>query len=275
MGVVLPFGKKTLIMGIINVTPDSFYPGSRSRDAGAAVHRALRFVEEGADILDIGGESTRPGAAPVSVQEEIRRVIPVMEEIRKRSAVHLSVDTSKAPVARAAVERGAEIINDVSGLRSPNWGELAEVAARAGTYLILMHMRGVPATMQEHALYTDVVAEVSSELDRSIERALRSGIRKERIILDPGIGFSKLAEHNLAILKRLPELRGKGFPLLIGLSRKSFLGAYSGPDPANRLLSTIAAHAIAVFQGVDVIRVHDVKEAVETVRLVDDIKNAS
>lgn len=261
-------------MGIINCTPDSFYAGSRNLSSAAAVDTALRFEEQGADILDVGGESTRPGAQPVSRDEELDRVLPVIEAIRKRSGIPISIDTRKAYVAAAALEMGAQMANDVSGLRSETSRELAEAVARAGAYIVLMHMRGVPADMQRHAEYTDVTREVAAELGDAVDRARQAGIRKERIILDPGIGFAKRAAHNLALLKGLPLLRARGFPLLVGLSRKSFLSAYAGADPADRLLATVAANAIAVFQGADILRVHDVGEAVETARLVDDIKNA-
>ncbi|MFW6180652.1 MAG: dihydropteroate synthase [Spirochaetota bacterium] len=261
-------------MGIVNCTPDSFYAGSRHRSTAAAVDTALRMAGQGADILDVGGESTRPGAEPVPSAQELDRVIPVIEAVRRRSGVPVSVDTRKAAVAAAALDAGAVMVNDVSGLQSETSGELAGAVARAGAYIVLMHMRGEPADMQRHAVYTDVTRQVSGELDGAVQRALEAGIQADRIILDPGIGFAKLAGHNLALLHGFPLLRAKGFPLLVGLSRKSFLSAYAGVDPADRLLATVAANAVAIFQGADIVRVHDVGEAVQTARLVDDIKNA-
>jgi len=261
-------------MGIINVTPDSFYGGSRSRGVQEAVDKALRFEEQGADIIDIGGESTRPGSSAVPVDEEISRIIPVIDGIKKRTNCFISVDTYKASVAHRAADSGVHIINDISGLKSETSADLAHIVAERDKYIILMHMRGKPQNMQDFARYTDVLNQVSEELDESIRIAVQAGIAKERIIIDPGIGFAKNAEHNLSLLKHLPDLRCKGYPVLIGLSRKSFLKHYSGNDPEARLISTVAANAISIYQGADIIRVHDVQEAVETARLVDDIKNA-
>lgn len=272
MTVSLPIGEKTLIMGIINVTPDSFYAGSRAGGVHEAVERAMRFEEEGVDILDIGGESTRPGSSPVSVDEEIRRVIPVIEQIKKKTRCYISVDTYRAPIAERATALGVQMINDISGLKSEGSADLARIVAESGVYIVLMHLRGMPRNMQKFARYTDVCREVSDELDESLRNAASAGISKERIILDPGIGFAKNAIHNLSLIKCLPYLRRKGYPILVGLSRKSFLKPYSGDDPGDRLASTIAANAISIFQGADIIRVHDVREAVETARLVDDIK---
>jgi dihydropteroate synthase len=261
-------------MGVVNCTPDSFYAGSRRPSVAAAVDTALRMAEQGADMLDVGGESTRPGAEPVPSDQELDRVIPVIEAVRRQCRVPISVDTRKAPVASAALDAGAVMVNDVSGLRSENSVELAGAVARAGAYIVLMHMRGAPADMQRHAAYADVNREVDAELDQAVQQARLAGIGADRIILDPGIGFAKLAGHSLALLHGLPLLRAKGFPLLVGLSRKSFLSAYAGTDPADRLPATVAANAVAIFQGADIIRVHDVVEAVQTARLVDDIKNA-
>ncbi|MFW6139602.1 MAG: dihydropteroate synthase [Spirochaetota bacterium] len=260
-------------MGIINVTPDSFYQGSRLQLASRAVDRALYFQEAGADIIDVGGESTRPGAQPVSTDQELRRVIPVIDGIRKKTYVTISIDTCKPEVASRAIDSGAQIVNDVSGLKRGN--SLGHVAADRGCYMVLMHMRGTPADMQEHAVYQNVCAEVSAELDESINKALEAGIPKRRIIIDPGIGFAKLAEHNLTLIKNIGLFIKKGYPVMIGLSRKSFLAPYSGASPDNRLVSTIAANAVSIFLGADIIRVHDVKEAVETARVVEAIKNAS
>lgn len=270
----IPFGEKTLIMGIINVSPDSFYKGSMVAEVEDAVAQALLFEELGADIIDIGGESTRPGSSAISVEEELKRVMPVIEGIRKKCSIFVSVDTYKAAVAARAIDLGVHIINDVSGLGTDTSDELGQRVAESGVYIVLMHMRGTARTMQQYAHYSHVAEEVSAELDRSIERALKAGIDRRKIIIDPGIGFAKLPEHNLSLLKNLPALRKKGYTLLIGLSRKSFLGVYSGENPDDRLIPTVAANAISIFQGADIIRVHDVKEAVETARVVDDIKQA-
>jgi dihydropteroate synthase len=268
----LIFGGRTLIMGILNVTPDSFYPGSRVRETQVAVERALLFEHTGADIVDIGGLSTRPGAGEVSVDEELERVVPVIEKIRKESEIFISVDTYRPRVAEEAVRCGADIINDISGLRYEI--ELAEVVASTDSLLILMHIRGKPYDMQSFAVYENVLDEVVKELYESVERALGAGIDRSRIILDPGIGFAKKAEHNLLLLKHLPRIREMGFPVLVGLSRKSFLGVYTGLEVENRLIPTVAANAISIFQGADIIRVHDVEEAKITARIADAIKQS-
>jgi len=268
----IEFLEKTLIMGVINVTHDSFYKESRYFNLQEAVDKALYYNKLGADIVDIGGESTRPGSEGVSIQEECDRVLPVIEKIRKDSNVLISIDTYKPEVATKAVELGADIINDISGL---SFGKgLENVAAKTGVYIVLMHIRGKPKNMQTKAVYSDVVKEVSDELDISINKALDAGIKKEKIIIDPGIGFSKLKEHNVTLLKNLPLLRKKGYPILIGLSRKSFLGAFTGLEPQERLIPTVAANAISILLSADIIRVHDVKEAIETVKIADAIKRS-
>ena len=295
MNVHIPLGKKTLVMGIINVTPDSFYSGSRTQGIEEAVERALQFEELGADIVDIGGESTRPGSTAVPADAEIARVIPVIEGIIKRSNIMISVDTFKSEVASRALECGVKIINDITGLGSAfthavpekeipdespfpsveqglGWQHFGCIVAQSGAYIVLMHMRGTPSDMQSRTAYNDVTKEVLAELDLAIQRAVDSGIARERIILDPGIGFAKTAEQNLCLLKNLPLIREKGFPILVGLSRKSFLGVYTGREPEDRLASTIAANAISIFQGADIIRVHDIREAVDTVRIVDALE---
>ncbi len=269
---VIPFGDKTYIMGVINLSPDSFYAGSRLTGVEEAVNRALGYEEAGADIVDIGGESTRPGSYPISVEEELKRILPVIEGIRKRSNLLISIDTYKTEVARSAIALGIHIINDITGLRSSSSEGLARLIAAAGTYVVLMHMRGMPSDMQSRATYLNVVEEVSQELDTSIDKALSAGIENEKIIIDPGIGFAKEAEHNLHLIKYLPRLKEKGYPVLIGLSRKSFLGVYTGQEPEGRLIPTVAANAISIFQGADIIRVHDVREAVDTARIADAIK---
>ena len=268
----LTFGDKTLIMGVINVTSDSFYADSRVLNEEKAIERGLFFIESGADIVDIGGMSTRPGSEAIDIEKELKRVIPVVKGIRSRSDVLLSVDTYNPEVAEQAVAQGADIINDISGLSFNNG--LEEVVSHKGVYIILMHMRGKPADMQKRAVYNDVINEVLEELDISIEKALGAGINKEKIILDPGIGFAKLAEHNLTLLRNLPFLKEKGYPVIVGLSRKSFLGAITGLEPEERLIPTVAANAISIFQDVDIIRVHDVKEAVITAQISDAIRNS-
>jgi dihydropteroate synthase len=279
LDVTIPFGKKTLIMGIINISPDSFYAGSRILDKERAINQALLFEELGADIVDIGGESTRPGSEKIDVQEEMTRVLPVIEGIRKRSNILVSIDTYKYEVATRALKLGVHIVNDITGLGTANPTpsdscKMGELIAGAGVYVILMHMRGIPRDMQNHAQYRDVTAEVLKELDVAIHTAQKAGIAPSKIILDPGIGFSKTAKHNLCILKNLPRIKKKGYPVLVGLSRKSFIGVYTGLEPEERLIPTVAANAISIFQGADIIRVHDIREAVDTVRIVDAIKCA-
>ena len=268
----ITFGEKTLVMGVINVTPDSFYSESRSPGRDIAVVRALKFAETGADIVDIGGVSTRPGSEGIDIEVELERVIPVVKEVRKKSDILVSVDTYRPEVAQRAMDAGADIINDISGLSFNNG--LENIVAKLGAYVVLMHMRGKPADMQEHANYSDVVKEVAEELDIIIEKALHAGIEKSKIIIDPGIGFAKLAGHSLSLLKHLPILKQKGYPVLVGISRKSFIGAVTGLEPENRLTPTIAANAISIFQGADIIRVHDVSEAVVTAKISDALRKA-
>jgi dihydropteroate synthase len=246
-------------MGVVNATPDSFSDGGRFLDAEAAAAQALRLAEEGADLVDVGGESTRPGAAAVPVEEEIRRVVPVIERLRARGfPIPISVDTSKGPVARAALRAGADLVNDVRALADP---DLARAVAEAGVPVVLMHMRGTPADMAERARYRDVAAEVAAELAGSMERAERAGVARDRILLDPGIGFAKTAEQSLELLARLGELRALGRPLVVGPSRKSFIGKVTGAPVEARLPGTLAAVAAAVLAGAEVVRVHDVGPA--------------
>jgi len=266
---IIPFSEKTYIMGVLNVTPDSFYSGSRVNGIDLAVERGLKFIEEGAQIIDIGGESTRPGSASVSAEEELERVIPVLKRLRKLTNIPISIDTYKPEVAEAALNEGADIINDITGLRYSD--RIAELVSKFDTYLILMHIRGMPANMQDRAHYTNVVEEISTELDISIKRAINRGVNKNRIIIDPGIGFAKRSFHNLLILKNLKKFKEKGYPLLVGLSRKFFIGVYTGLPTEERLIPTVAANAISIFNGADIIRVHDVKEAYFTVKISDAI----
>jgi dihydropteroate synthase len=247
------------LMGIVNVTPDSFSDGGLFLDAGAAVEHGCQLVREGAHILDVGGESTRPGAEPVSAQEELRRVVGVVEGLAARLAgTQISIDTSKAVVARAALAAGAGLVNDVSALRADPG--MAELVAASGADCCLMHMLGEPRTMQVQPRYEDVVDEVKAFLEQRMELAERAGIDEQRILLDPGIGFGKTVEHNLALLRRLDELVALGRPVVVGTSRKSFLGriARGAEEPKGRLAGTIATNVIALERGASVFRVHDV-----------------
>jgi dihydropteroate synthase len=246
-------------MGVLNVTPDSFSDGGRFADPEAAVAHALRMVADGADIVDIGGESTRPGSAAVDAATEIERTVPVIRGVAARADAVISIDTTKPEVAAAAVEAGARMINDVSCLRGGR--ALAEIAARRGADLVVMHSRGTPADMQKdpaHLEYADVVAEVAAELARAAAMALEAGVPRERIWLDPGIGFAKTPEQNYALFARLPELVALGFPVLVGPSRKSFIGAATGAPVHDRLGGTAAAVALSIFLGARGVRVHDV-----------------
>jgi dihydropteroate synthase len=253
------------LMGIVNVTPDSFSDGGLFLDAGAAVAHAQELAGEGADILDVGGESTRPGAEPVSGDEELRRVLPVVEGIAaSESSPQISIDTSKASVARAALDAGASLVNDVSAMRAD--ADMVGLLADSGAECCLMHMLGEPRTMQKEPHYTDVVDEVKAFLAERLDFAVRAGVREERVMLDPGIGFGKTLEHNFELLRRLDELTELGRPLVVGTSRKSFLGRIlvgsegsAGPgDMARRLPGTIATNVLALERGARVFRVHDV-----------------
>ncbi|MFN7161796.1 MAG: dihydropteroate synthase [Fimbriimonadales bacterium] len=262
-------GQRTLVMGVLNATPDSFYDGGRYTALDAALARAEQMLADGADILDIGGESTRPGATPVPEAEEMRRVIPLIEAIAARfpNAV-LSVDTTKSRVAQRALQAGACIINDISGATfDPH---MLAVAAQSGAQVALMHIQGAPQTMQQNPTYHDVVAEVRDALASHAQRAIDAGVPPSHIWLDPGIGFGKTVQHNLELLRGLPQLRALGYPILIGTSRKSFIGhILGGLPPDERLEGTLATLALAVAWGADIVRVHDVKEAVRAVRVAD------
>ncbi len=256
---------RTLLMGILNVTPDSFSDGGKWPDVDPAVAHGLEMRAQGADIIDVGGESTRPGAAPVGVEEEMRRVLPVIE----RLGGMISIDTSKAAVAEAALQAGARFVNDVTALRDPRMGG---VVARSGAALILMHRKGSPRTMQKDPTYRNVVEEILNFLRRRLKRALSAGISHDRILVDPGIGFGKRPEHNLEILRRLPEFRRLGCPVAIGTSRKGFIGHVLGRDVQERLLGTAATVAAAVLRGADLVRVHDVREMADVVRMSEALK---
>jgi dihydropteroate synthase len=264
--------RRALIVGIVNATPDSFSDGGSFLDAEDAVRHGLRLLQEGADILDVGGESTRPGSLPVSEDEELRRVIPVIEALRHAIDAPISIDTSKASVAEAAISAGADIINDVTALSDPRMGD---VAAATGAGLILMHMRGTPATMQQSPAYLedDVVGEVAKYLSEQRSAALGFGVNQAAIILDPGLGFGKTAAHNLDLIRSLPLLCGLGSPVLIGHSRKSFLAQFSGVDQGDRLPAGLALTAVARQLGARLFRVHDPVPHCSALRATEAILN--
>jgi dihydropteroate synthase len=267
-------GAGPFLMGVVNVTPDSFSDGGRFLDPDAAVAHALRLVSEGADLLDLGGESTRPGAQEVPPEEEAARVVPVIERLRRAGCqTPISVDTRKAGVARAALAAGADLVNDVSALADP---AMAELVAARGVPVVLMHTRGTPADMARHAVYDDVVGEVERELLAALARAVKAGVREEQVVLDPGIGFAKEARHSLALLAALPALRRHlGRPLLVGPSRKSFIGQVTGAPAAERLPGTLAAVTVCVLAGVELLRVHDVGAARQAALVAAAIRDAS
>lgn len=273
-GRFLSLGGRTRIMGIVNVTGDSFFSGSRRLNPEDAVKKALDLFEEGADLVDIGGESTRPGAPDVPPEEEMTRVVPVISEIRRlKPDCILSVDTRKASVARAAVDAGADIVNDVSGLRFDP--EMPPTLSRLRVPVVLMHSRKTPGTMQESPAYSHVVSEVWEELEQVLENAVLAGIDRETLILDPGLGFAKDASHNLSLLKHLNAFRTLGRPLLVGHSRKSTIGqVLSLPSPSDRLEGTLAITALCAWQGVPIVRVHDVKENCRVAGMIEAIRSA-
>jgi len=260
------FGARPLVMGVVNVTPDSFSDGGRLASLEAALAHALALDADGADILDIGGESTRPGAEPVSVAEEIERTLPLLNALRPRTTRRLSIDTCKPEVAEAAVRAGADIWNDVTALGTPG---AADLAAELGCGVVLMHMQGEPRTMQAAPHYDDVLAEVCAFLEARAEAALSAGVARERIWLDPGIGFGKTLEHNLALLSGLPALVALGFPVLLGASRKRFIAAIGpgGEDPGDRLGGSLAAALAGAQAGVAAVRVHDVAQTVQALEV--------
>lgn len=264
---------RTRVMGIVNVTPDSFSDGGRHADPGAAVAHGLRLVEEGADLLDVGGETTRPGAGEVPVEEELRRVLPVVEALVRQAGVPVSIDTSKPEVMRAAVAAGAGLINDVYALRRD--GAL-DAAAELGVPVVLMHMQGEPRTMQVSPSYAEVVADVHRFLAERIFAAEMAGIGRDRIVVDPGFGFGKTTAHNLALLANLERFTALGVPLLAGLSRKRTIGEVTGRDePLGRIHGSVAAHLIAAQRGAGIVRVHDVAATVDALALWRAVDAAS
>jgi dihydropteroate synthase len=255
---------RPIVMGVLNVTPDSFSDGGRFLPVEAAVAHGLRLVEEGAAIIDIGGESTRPGAAPVSVEEELRRVLPVVERLRQATQAVISVDTSKPEVIREAAAAGVGLINDVRALTEP--GAL-EAAAASGSAICVMHMRGDPRTMQLAPSYVDVVKEVKAFLDEHVQRCRAAGVSSDRIVVDPGFGFGKNLEHNLELLRRLRDLQGEE-PLLVGLSRKSMVGTLTGRSAGERVHGSVALAVIASINGARIVRAHDVAATVDALKMV-------
>lgn len=259
------------VMGVLNVTPDSFSDGGRYATAGAAVDQAMRLIAEGADILDVGGESTRPGAEPVPEEVELKRVLPVIEALAEDPRVRISIDTMKPRVAAACLEAGATLINDVSGLGD---AEMARVAAAAGAGVVIMHMRGTPKTMKGYAVYGDLMGEIKAELRARVDMAVSAGIRE--IIVDPGIGFAKTARQSFEVLRRLGELKDLGRPILAGPSRKSFLGTLPGMEAVEgRLEGTIAAAVIAAWNGAAIVRVHDVLAVRKALNVVEAVQEAA
>ena len=249
---------EVLVMGVLNVTPDSFSDGGEFLERDSAVERVMEMEENGADVIDIGGESTRPGADQVPLEKELGRTVPVIEAVRKETDVPISIDTYKSGVAEAALDAGADIINDISALRFDP--DLGRVAAERGVPLVLMHMQGTPQTMQQDPTYGDPVEDIMDFLGERVEEAKALGVEEDQLVLDPGIGFGKRLEDNYEILRRLEEFKQLGYPLLLGTSRKSFLGATLDLPTEERLEGTIASNVVGVIRGADILRVHDVKE---------------
>jgi dihydropteroate synthase len=267
----LQLGKRTLVMGVLNVTPDSFSDGGLFFDSSKAIEHGLRMAEQGADIIDVGGESSRPGSDAVSVGEELRRVIPVIKGLAARLEIPISVDTYKAQVAEQAIEAGAQMINDISGLRFDP--RMPAVAARYDMPLIIMHIKGTPKTMQQAPLYDDVMGEIIASLREGIARAEQAGVDPHQVIVDPGIGFGKRIQDNLVILNHLDELTVLERPILIGTSRKSFIGAVLNQEVDQRMIGTLATVAVSTLKGAHIVRVHDVAPIRQTTAMVDAIIN--
>jgi len=268
----LTLGRRALLMGILNVTPDSFSDGGLYFDKEKAIAHGRQMMEEGADLIDIGGESTRPGSKPIPLEEEIRRVLPVIEGLAKQGGVPLSIDTCRSAVAKQAIDVGAEMINDISGLHGDP--ALAQVAAKEEVPIILMHIRGTPETMQKDVHYESLFSEILLFLEESIEKAESAGVDPNQIVIDPGIGFGKTLEHNLLLLKHLPEFRVLGKPILLGTSRKSFIGKILNEEVDQRLEGTLSTIAIGVLKGAHIIRCHDVLPAKKVMAVADAIRLA-
>ncbi|MBI2089998.1 MAG: dihydropteroate synthase [Deltaproteobacteria bacterium] len=266
----LKLAGRTALVGILNVTPDSFSDGGRYLNADEAIAHGVRLAEEGADLIDIGGESTRPGARPVSAEEELERVLPVIRGLRRAVAIPLSIDTYKSRVARAALDEGADVVNDISALRFDP--AMASLVVTENVPVVLMHMQGTPRTMQKRPFYRDVVAEVTDFLSERFRFALAEGVKPEQIVVDPGIGFGKDLEHNLALLRDLSALGSLGRPILVGPSRKTFVGKILGIGPEGRLEGSLAAAVAAVLAGANMIRMHDVREARRAIAIADALR---
>ena len=269
----LQLGKRTKIMGVLNLTPNSFSNDGIYKDPQRAKEAVFKMVEQGADIIDIGGQSTRPGAQSISVDEELARVLPVIREISKKIKIPLSIDTTKSEVAHAALAEGASVVNDISGLKFDP--QMADVIALFGAGCILMHIKGTPQTMQQNPYYASLIEEIIDSLRNSVSKACAAGIDKRKIVIDPGIGFGKTTEHNLEIIKRLKEFSSLNLPILIGTSRKSLIGNVLNVPVEKRLMGTAATVAAAIFNGAHIIRVHDVGEMVQVARMVDAILTIS
>lgn len=269
----LELGGRTLVMGIVNVTPDSFSDGGRFADFEDAHLHGLALAEAGVDIIDIGGESTRPGAEPVGLEEEARRTIPLIESLVGEVGVPISIDTYKAEIASRALDAGASIVNDISALRLDEG--LAPLIADRGAPVILMHMQGMPRNMQENPVYEDVVADIARFLSERAAAAAAAGISPEKIMIDPGIGFGKTVEHNLEIVRRLEEFTSLGYPLVLGTSRKRFIGSVLGREVIERVMGTASTVAFSIARGVDIVRVHDAVEMLEVVKMADAIAGKS
>jgi len=263
--------RKPLLMGILNVTPDSFFDGGAYYEPEMAVQHALKMVDDGADIIDVGGESTRPFSTPISVEEELQRIIPVIEGIRAQSNIPLSIDTYKSQVADEACKRGVQIINDISGLTFDD--RMVHIAREHGATVIIMHIKGTPATMQKDPVYTDVITELCTYFTERIEFATHHGVADDHIILDPGIGFGKRVEDNLKIIKHLSRFKDLGKPILVGTSMKSFIGVVTDSPLHERTEGTLASIALAVWNGADILRVHDVRKAKKVIQLVEAVKH--
>jgi dihydropteroate synthase len=266
----LDLSRRTHVMGVINVTPDSFSDGGQFFEKERAIEHALQLAMDGADLIDIGGESTRPYSKGISADEEMNRVLPVIEGLKEELGIPISIDTLKAEVAREALRCGAAMVNDISALRSDP--EMAAVVAEAEVPVILMHMKGTPADMQVHPTYDDVASEIISFLKQAMDQAVRNGVQRDRIIVDPGVGFGKTFDHNLEILRELGRFRCLDAPILVGSSRKAFIGQILDKKVEERDTGTMATVAAAVMNGAHIVRVHNVKQAVETVKVIDAIR---
>jgi dihydropteroate synthase len=267
---VLDLDLKTCIMGVLNVTPDSFSDGGQYLESNTAIERGFTMAREGADIIDVGGESTRPFSRKITVREELDRVIPVIEGLRKELAIPISIDTCKGEVAQEALRVGASMINDISALRFDP--DMASIAAEAGVPVILMHMKGMPETMQQNPTYGDLIPEILDFLEDAIERSVSAGIKRDLIIVDPGIGFGKTFDHNLKIIKALSRFEALERPVLLGTSNKAFIGHILGKEVYERDTGTMATIAYGVINGAHIVRVHHVSKAVETVRMIEAIR---